>query len=302
MPTSHPATGPETPTGHSTSSGAPRAAGRAGTPGYTGPAEAAVTGEPEPDMRCWPMVLPSHRDIVAAHCLPHLGGRGHAGEVLVELARADGPFGPAMAVALARGLVSARVAERETATAALLHLAGNGGLDAALLARELRALVLAGTERSRPLAGTDPGVTLTGIDPGGLRAGTERSGALAGNDPGGTLAGTEWSGPLAGNDPGGTLAEEVSKAGPAGAVAEVLAALGRAGAWHLVWAIAYDVVPAMVRLDRAPGGASALVAVAAEAAEATGARACLPEVAAAAGRVTDPRLRAETARLARAIG
>ena len=242
------------------------------------PAETA-TGGPGPDMRCWPMVLPSHRDIVAAHCLPHLGHGGDTGSILVELARADGPFGPAMAVALARGLVSAWPAERETATEALLHLAGHGGLDAALLARELRVLIVAGSDPGRALAGSDPGEALPRSDPGGALAGSDPGGALPGSDPGGALAG----------------------AGRAGLVAEVLAALGRADAWHLAWAVAYDVVPAMVRLDRVPGGASALVAVAAEAAEATGARADLPDVAVAATRASDQSLRAELIRLASAI-
>ena len=221
-------------------------------------------------MRCWPMVLPSHRDIVAAHCVPHLGRAVRAGEVLLALARAEGPFGPAMAVALARGLVSARAAEREAATEALLHLAGHGGLDAALLARELRVLIVAEPDRTTP-----PG------DAHGLAVAEPHRRTMPPDDP-------------------DRLAEELAGAGPAAAVAEVLAALGRADAWHLAWAIAYDVVPAMLRLERAPAGASALVAVAAEAAEAIGARADLPEVAAAAGRASDPSLRAEAVRLARA--
>jgi hypothetical protein len=88
---------------------------------------------------------------------------------------------------------------------------------------------------------------------------------------------------------------------PAEAVAEELAALGRAGAWHLVWALAYDVVPAVLRLEPVPAGASALVAVAAEAAEATGVRADLAEVTVAAAHAGDPSLRAAASRLARAI-
>jgi hypothetical protein len=106
---------------------------------------------------------------------------------------------------------------------------------------------------------------------------------------------------VADSEPSGALAQEVAGAGRAAAVAEVLAALGRAGSWHLAWAIAYDIVPAMLRLETAPAGASALVAVAAEAAEAIGARADLPEVAEASRRVSDPSLRAEAVRLARAI-
>src|SRR5689334_25389565 len=71
-------------------------------------------------MRCWAMVLPSHREIIAAHCLPHLrvaeatdpeAARG----VLIGLARAMGPFGPAMALVLARGLASPREQLRDEA-------------------------------------------------------------------------------------------------------------------------------------------------------------------------------------------
>ena len=275
-------------------------------------------------MRCWPMVLPSHRDIVAAHCVPHLGRAVRAGEVLLALARAEGPFGPAMAVALARGLVSARAAEREAATEALLHLAGHGGLDAALLARELRVLIVAEPDRTTPpgdahglavaephrrttlpadahdvaVAKPDRRTTSPG-DAHGLAVAEPHRRTTSPGDAHGLAVAEPHRRTTPPDDPDG-LAEELAGAGPAAAVAEVLAALGRADAWHLAWAIAYDVVPAMLRLERAPAGASALVAVAAEAAEAIGARADLPEVAAAAGRASDPSLRAEAVRLARA--
>jgi len=252
------------------------------------------------------MVLPSHRDIVAAHCVPHLGRAVRAGEVLLALARAEGPFGPAMAVALARGLVSARAAEREAATEALLHLAGHGGLDAALLARELRVLIVAEPDRTTPpgdahgLAVAKPHRRTTPpADAHDVAVAKPHRRTTSPGDAHGLAVAEPHRRTTPPDDPDG-LAEELAGAGPAAAVAEVLAALGRADAWHLAWAIAYDVVPAMLRLERAPAGASALVAVAAEAAEAIGARADLPEVAAAAGRASDPSLRAEAVRLARA--
>ncbi|MFC9973374.1 DUF6493 family protein [Spirillospora sp. NPDC127200] len=96
----------------------------------------------------WPAILPSHREIVAAHLLPHLArrldGDYRQGETLLGLAEADGPAGAATATALLYGL-SARVpAERSGAVRALLALcarnrppAGLGEALAALARREL---------------------------------------------------------------------------------------------------------------------------------------------------------------------
>jgi hypothetical protein len=101
------------------------------------------------------------------------------------------------------------------------------------------------------------------------------------------------------------IADDVGETAPVGTAARVagsLAGAGRAGAWHLVWAVAYAAVPGLLRLDPAPVGLAELVGVAAEAAETTGARGELDGLSAAAERVGDPRLRSEAARLARAIG
>ncbi|MFI6071492.1 hypothetical protein ACIA5C_07865 [Actinoplanes sp. NPDC051343] len=102
-----------------------------------------------PPTEGWPMVLPGHREIVAAHVQPflvpaadqdHHGGTG----VLPALARAGGPFGPAMALCLAYGLAARYEQDRRPAVDALLHLASTGGLDAPLVGRELGQLLTAG--------------------------------------------------------------------------------------------------------------------------------------------------------------
>jgi hypothetical protein len=99
---------------------------------------------------CWPALLPSHRDLAAAHLLPalsllprHSHSRG-AGAVLPLLAEADGPVGTALTVALAAGLGAAEPADRAAAADALVILAGRRQLDGAALGRELAALVALG--------------------------------------------------------------------------------------------------------------------------------------------------------------
>lgn len=97
----------------------------------------------------WPMVLPNHREIIAAHLQPHLATaiadqRGGACAVLPVLARSGGPFGPAIALCLAHGLTAARPADRVAAVDAFLILAGRPDVDGGLVGRELAALF--GTE------------------------------------------------------------------------------------------------------------------------------------------------------------
>ncbi|MBA8952268.1 hypothetical protein HNR61_003908 [Actinomadura namibiensis] len=74
----------------------------------------------------WPAVLPSHREIAAAHLLPHLvrWGEGDHGQgaTLRGLAGADGPAGPATATALVFGLGSRSPEVRRGAVRALLVL------------------------------------------------------------------------------------------------------------------------------------------------------------------------------------
>jgi hypothetical protein len=98
--------------------------------------------------RCWPALLPSHRDAVAAQLLPWLadpsaGGRG-AGQVLPALAETDGPVGPGLSLALAYGLGARDPVDRAAAVDALLVLAGRHQLQGPALGVELAALVSLG--------------------------------------------------------------------------------------------------------------------------------------------------------------
>jgi hypothetical protein len=94
----------------------------------------------------WPMIVPSHREIAAAHIQPRLieasEGKGSASEIAVlpALAACDGPFGPAMALCLAYGSSAARPEGRLATSDAFVDLAARGVLDGSLVGRELAAL------------------------------------------------------------------------------------------------------------------------------------------------------------------
>jgi hypothetical protein len=97
---------------------------------------------------CWPALLPSHRDVAAAHLLPALAllprhSRG-AGAVLPLLAEGDGPVGTAFTLALAHGLGASDRADRAAAADALVVVAGRGQLHGVALGRELAGLVTLG--------------------------------------------------------------------------------------------------------------------------------------------------------------
>jgi hypothetical protein len=98
-----------------------------------------LTHDPDPEVLAhhlplWPAVLPSHREVVAAHTVHTLlvsaerDLRG-AAQILPTLAECDGPAGPAMALALAYGLASKDQQDRVAATDALLHMIATDGLD-----------------------------------------------------------------------------------------------------------------------------------------------------------------------------
>ncbi|GAA4242057.1 DUF6493 family protein [Actinomadura meridiana] len=83
----------------------------------------------------WPSVLPSHRELAAAHLLPHVAGTedhgwGQGGLVL-DLAEADGPAGAATGTLLACALVNRAPQERANAVEAFLAFGGRGQLPAA---------------------------------------------------------------------------------------------------------------------------------------------------------------------------
>ncbi|MEV0390217.1 DUF6493 family protein [Nonomuraea sp. NPDC050643] len=82
------------------------------------------------DLAWWPLVMPAHREIVAAHLagqlLDTLDSGSHSAQVLAGLAHGDGPLGYGMAYALACGMGHASAADRAAATDAFLTLAVRG--------------------------------------------------------------------------------------------------------------------------------------------------------------------------------
>jgi hypothetical protein len=92
-----------------------------------------------PMIECWPAALPSQRDVVAAHLVPHLAhrmnSRGSDGPLLPLLAQADGPVGAGTHLALAYGLGAELPINRAYAVDALLTLATRGQLDGTALGK-----------------------------------------------------------------------------------------------------------------------------------------------------------------------
>lgn len=93
----------------------------------------------------WPTVMPSHREVVAAHALPVLlatlrsDSRG-GGRFALRLAECAGPVGPAVMVAVAYGLGARHVEDRVAAVDAVLHLSATGVLEPDQLGQEIGAL------------------------------------------------------------------------------------------------------------------------------------------------------------------
>ncbi|GGQ38466.1 hypothetical protein BKA00_003062 [Actinomadura coerulea] len=83
----------------------------------------------------WPSILPSHREVAAAHLVPHLAGAAEddlgQGAVMLDLAGADGPTGAATGTLLACALAHRSQNERADAVESLLVLAARGDLPAA---------------------------------------------------------------------------------------------------------------------------------------------------------------------------
>lgn len=90
---------------------------------------------PRPHMDHWPAVLPSHRDVVAAHLVACLAGAQdedwNQGGVMLGLAEADGPAGSATGTLLAYTLAHRGQDQRAKAVEALLVLAARDALPAA---------------------------------------------------------------------------------------------------------------------------------------------------------------------------
>ncbi|MFD4675606.1 DUF6493 family protein [Lentzea sp. NPDC058450] len=93
--------------------------------------------ESGPMMEWWPSLLPTQRDVIAAHLVPHLRARtatkGGDGPLLPMLAESHGPAGPATHLALTYGLGAELTLNRAYAVDAMLILAARDQLDGALL-------------------------------------------------------------------------------------------------------------------------------------------------------------------------
>ncbi|MFI7132669.1 DUF6493 family protein [Nonomuraea sp. NPDC050153] len=96
----------------------------------------------------WPLAMPSHREVVAAHMVWMLSIGMESGDqqthALGALAHGDGPLGSGVAHALACGMGHAHAANRAAATDALLTLAARGQVPAQVLGETLTALVVKG--------------------------------------------------------------------------------------------------------------------------------------------------------------
>ncbi|GIE86191.1 hypothetical protein [Actinoplanes regularis] len=106
----------------------------------------------------WPMVLPGHPEIVAAQALPQItmaadGNFPPQLDILPALAASTGPFGPALALCLARGLSADHRSGRTSATDAFVELAARGKLDGALIGREMAHLQRGGWLNVKRVAG-----------------------------------------------------------------------------------------------------------------------------------------------------
>ncbi|TDQ52986.1 DUF6493 family protein [Actinorugispora endophytica] len=117
--------------------------------------------EPPPvfsdDIGHWPSVVPVRRELVALHLQPTFAeavyeAPGSRMLLLPALAEGSGAAGPALHLGLACGLGARNTGIRTAAVDALLALAARGGLDPALLGRELAEATRYGHVGSEPLA------------------------------------------------------------------------------------------------------------------------------------------------------
>ena len=96
----------------------------------------------------WPSILPTRREVVAAHLVPQLAYRmeskGGDGPLLPSLAEADGPIGVATHLALGYGLAAELTVNRAHAVDALLILAARDQFDGKALGSVLGRLLEGG--------------------------------------------------------------------------------------------------------------------------------------------------------------
>ncbi|MGS2619790.1 DUF6493 family protein [Micromonospora sp. LZ34] len=100
------------------------------------------------DLALWPMIAPSHREVMAAHLQPFVAAAVERGNIgtgfLTGLATADGPPGPAMWSTMAYALANHRQPVRLAAGDALIALAARPDWDSAGIGAEIGALAAAG--------------------------------------------------------------------------------------------------------------------------------------------------------------
>ncbi|MEV0201711.1 DUF6493 family protein [Nonomuraea sp. NPDC050691] len=110
--------------------------------------DAPSSGYHPDSLAWWPLVLPSHRELAAAHLVPHVArtvdSKTGVASVLCDLVRCDGPAGTATAYALAYGLGHADPAARSSTADALLTLAARGETPVEALGTALADLVTGG--------------------------------------------------------------------------------------------------------------------------------------------------------------
>jgi hypothetical protein len=110
------------------------------------------------DFGWWPAIMPSHREVIAAHLLtvvPRLteGQWHHDTAVLPRLAENTGSAGVAMAYVLAYGLAAEDATARAAATDALLTMVSRGQLPATELGLGIAQLVQRGVAKLNRLTG-----------------------------------------------------------------------------------------------------------------------------------------------------
>lgn len=102
--------------------------------------------DPEATFECWPLVMPYHRDVVAAHLLPEMS-RARAstcqGDVaLMPLALADGHIGDALIAAYPYGLGAKQASTQAAAVDALLVIAARDQLSGDPFGRVLATMMI----------------------------------------------------------------------------------------------------------------------------------------------------------------
>jgi hypothetical protein len=100
----------------------------------------------EATFECWPLVMPYHRDVVAAHLVPEMSRARSStcqGDVaLVPLALANGEVGDALLAAYAYGLGAKQASTQAAAVDALLMLATRDQLSGEQFGRVLATMLI----------------------------------------------------------------------------------------------------------------------------------------------------------------